>query len=230
MDHRRIFIKPLPRCLLEPLFWDNYLNDHSEESGDLDGCGTRRGRALGFLKTYAALVAHESDFHIAKTKHLIPLEVRWPQWRTFVEQLLRTLNHSPATIDPRFHYGELRLGRLNKIHYLWETPLRRYVSRWNQYGSFFADNFVWLASATIIIAVVLNALQVGLDTDALKDNANFQAASYGFTVFALVMLTSVAGLVLLQFCYLFIDNLFATIKYFRTRLARDSRKIPRGAV
>ncbi|KAH6705760.1 hypothetical protein EV126DRAFT_516664 [Verticillium dahliae] len=36
------------------------------------------------------------------------------------------------------------------------------MSRWNQYGSFFGDNFGWLASLTVYITVALTAMQVGL--------------------------------------------------------------------
>lgn len=44
-------------------------------------------------------------------------------------------------IDPRFHYGDLRLNCLNKLYYLWKTPLRAYRSYWNQYGSILEGNF-----------------------------------------------------------------------------------------
>ncbi|GKT49793.1 uncharacterized protein ColSpa_09974 [Colletotrichum spaethianum] len=74
-----------------------------------------------------------------------------------MREFLGTLPINPW-IDPRFYYGELRLSRLNKIYFFWKTPLRGYKSRWNQYGSFFQDNFTWLASLTVYIAVVLTAM------------------------------------------------------------------------
>lgn len=43
-----------------------------------------------------------------------------------------------------------------------------------------------MAAVTIFIALVLAAMQVGLASDALRDNASFQLASYGFTVFAIL--------------------------------------------
>ncbi|KAF6806868.1 hypothetical protein CPLU01_15856, partial [Colletotrichum plurivorum] len=47
----RIFIKPLPRFLLEPRFWAGFLRCHAVPvcNGDLCSCGGRRKRALGFL-------------------------------------------------------------------------------------------------------------------------------------------------------------------------------------
>ncbi|KAJ6437987.1 ubiquitin-conjugating enzyme [Purpureocillium lavendulum] len=122
-----------------------------------------------------------SDFRIAQDKHLLPPEVSWPAWRIFVEQL--DTEHISTHVDPRFRYGELCLSRLNKIYALTQTPLRGYVRYWNQYGTFFHDNFAWLASASLYIVIVLTAMQVGLATESLGGNDAFQAASYGFTVF-----------------------------------------------
>ncbi|KAF6822842.1 hypothetical protein CMUS01_10930 [Colletotrichum musicola] len=185
----RMCVKPLPRFLLEPRFWWEHLRCSSLPgpfaAKQLCACGGRRERALGLLFSYAALIAYESDFHIAKANYLLPQEVQWQAWRKLVEELLSPEYIYPL-IDPRFHYGELRLSRLNKIYLLWKTPFRGYVSRWNQYGSFFQDNLAWLASSTVYIAVVLTAMQVGLATDALGKNKAFQSASYGFTVFSIL--------------------------------------------
>lgn len=219
----RIFIKPIPRFLLEPRFWEEYLrcDQGCDSTGDGEGarcaCLARRARALDFLFSYAALISHESDFRIAQKEHLLAPEVQWPAWRTFVQQLLDN-KHIYSSIDPRFHYGELRLSRLNKIYYLWKTPLQGYMSRWNQYNSFFRDNFTWLASSTVYIAVVLTAMQVGLATEALQDNATFQSASYGFTVFSILAPLICVGLVMLTFCYLFVNNCIVTVQYKKKRL------------
>ncbi|VTO83117.1 unnamed protein product, partial [Fusarium graminearum] len=186
----RIFLKPLPL----PVF-----------NGEQCSCRGRRERALGFLFSYVALMAHESDFHIAKEAHLIPEEVQWSAWRKAVREILGISPIYPA-IDPRFHYGELRLSRLNKIYFYWKTPLSGYASRWNQYGSFFHDNFALLASSTVYIAVVLTAMQVGLATEALQNNTAFQSASYGFTIFSIVGPLAATGLVMITFCYLFIAH------------------------
>ncbi|KAH6977677.1 hypothetical protein EDB80DRAFT_875572 [Ilyonectria destructans] len=56
------------------------------------------------------------------------------------------------------HAGELRLSRLNKIYEFSQTPLRGYMPRWNQYGTFFHDNFAWLASATAYIVIVRKSI------------------------------------------------------------------------
>lgn len=210
-------------------FWSHSSRKHTSmvEARRKLGTAKRAASVAGELSASSShtppLIAYESDFHIARDKRLIPTGVNWPAWRTFVEELLGLLSDEPVQIDARFRYGELRLSRLNKIHYLWVTPLRGYVSRWNQCGSLFSDNFIWMASATVLLAVVLTAMQVGLATRALENNEAFQAASYGFTVFTLVGLASAAGIVLLQFCYFSIDNLFATVRYAKKRFRGRDR-------
>ncbi|CAG7998673.1 unnamed protein product [Penicillium salamii] len=208
----RMFLKPLPRFLLDPDVWVQNLGcEQCRVSVDTEASRTAqhkckhiglRRRALRFLFSYAALVSHESDFLIAKEKHLLPIEITWSSWCTLVDQL-ETKNIFPY-VDHRFYHGELRLSRLNKIYALYQTPFHGYMARWNQYTVFFHDNFTWLASVTVYIAVVLGAMQVGLATNALKDNNAFQSASYGFTVFAICGPLIGAFSLLLLFCYVFI--------------------------
>ena len=54
-----------------------------------------------------------------------------------------------------------------------------------------------MATATVFIALVLTALQVGLATERLQENASFQQASYGFTIFAILGPICAFGLVVL---------------------------------
>ncbi|KAH6989560.1 hypothetical protein BKA56DRAFT_611817 [Ilyonectria sp. MPI-CAGE-AT-0026] len=220
----RIFLKPIPRFLLEPKFWEEYMCCKQDSKCSVDSTAAdpqechhrkRLKRALGFLFSYAALISHESDFRLAEEKHLLPPGVRWSAWRTFVEQL--DTEHIYPDIDPRFHYGELRLSRLNKLYRLWQTPLSNYMTHWNQYGSFFQDNFAWLTAATVYIVVVLTAMQVGLATGALGGNKAFQRASYGFTVFSILGPLICTVLILLIFSYFVVNNWFATRIYHHER-------------
>jgi hypothetical protein len=104
---RRIFVKPLPRYLLVPEFWRQHLGAGSHVAcPDAGGSSVAKGErsaapaadveklelyrcALGFLLSYAALVAHESDFRIAKELGLVPEEVTWVQWVGLVIDILR---------------------------------------------------------------------------------------------------------------------------------------------
>jgi hypothetical protein len=168
------------------------------------------------LFSYAALISHESDFFIAAAKHLIPAGVTWPNWRILVEQL--NTEHIYPEIDARFIYGELRLSRLNKLYILSQRPfLRGYMSRWHQYETFFQANLDLLASAVVYIAIALTAMQVGLATKTLGENDAFQSASYGFTVFSILGPLVAGVLVVLTFCYMFMNNWVATVAYQKRR-------------
>lgn len=122
-----------------------------------------------------------------------------------------------AQIDERFYYGELRLSRLNKLQYL--ASFRFYMPPWNHYGDFFHDQFAWLASTTVYIAVVLTAMQVGLATTRLADNTAFQSASYGFTIFSILAPLAATFLVLATFFYMYVSNWLATLAFRDRRLA-----------
>lgn len=233
----RIFLKPVPRFLLGRSFWAKYLTcpqlclhgneaSNGEQENDL-GCrlGLRR-LALGFLASYTALVSHESDFFIAKEKHLLPDEVEWQAWRSLVWEILGHDNIDDH-VDARFLYGELRLGRLNKIYmFSGRSLLRGYMPTWQHYGAYFQDNFNWLASATVYIAIVLTAMQVGLAT-SLEGDPVFQSASRSFTIFSILGPLIVAGLILFVFILMFIDNLAEAVRYKKKRFgelrARDNR-------
>ena len=237
----RIFLKPIPRFLLEPRFWSRRLSCEQdciclkdEAVNSREGTQECKGRrlwksGLGFLFSYAALICHESDFSIAKEKHLLPAEVQWLAWRTFVKQL--DTEHIYHRIDARFIYGELRLTRLNKIYRLSQHQfLRGYMSPWHQYGTFFQDNLAWLASGIAYMAIVLTAMQVGLATKALANTDAFQSASYRFTIFSILGPLIATGLIVLVFCYMFVNNWAATMTYqkkrFRIISARSETSSP----
>lgn len=242
----RMFLKPIPRFLLEPRFWEKYLaspepcsclgenadpqstttktqsgtantgsksdtNSVEECNGGLQMC------ALSFLFSYAALITHESDFQIAQEKRLLPDKLTWSAWMTLVKEL--DTGNIYDKIDERFKYGELRLSRLNKIYRFtrWPLLLGPYMTHWHEYGSFFQDNFTWLASTTVFIAIVLTAMQVGLAADKLKDNSSFQSASYGFTVFSILGPLIAVTLIITASLVLFIYNWVATSRFWKKR-------------
>ncbi|GME47389.1 subtilisin-like serine protease [Neofusicoccum parvum] len=223
-----MFMKPIPRFLLSPDFWRMYLTPGDSKAlvrqwskpwpqtgastAELAPC------AAGFLFSWTALISHESDFKIAHDKGLIPGEVTWWGWKELTEQLLA---HAPPTvygnINERFHYGELRLGRLNKIYRLRQLNFRGYWFRYSQSADFFEDNFTRLASVLGYIVIVLTAMQVGLGTTKLQESQLFQDASYGFTVFSIVAPLIAIALVLAVFVILVLWNVLVTKIYEKKR-------------
>ncbi|PQE14402.1 UDP-N-acetylglucosamine transferase subunit ALG13 protein [Rutstroemia sp. NJR-2017a BBW] len=231
----RIMLKPLPRFLLERQFWLRYLtcrdqcgcpiHDKQSVQSDQAECNQRQRwrAATGFLFSYAALICFESDFRIAQEKHLIPTTITWPSWRSFVQEL--DTEHIYDKVNSRFLYGELRLGRLSKIHRISQLSLRGYSQAWNQYSTFFETNFALIASVVVYVAFILGAMQTGLATGDLQDSNTFQSATSGFVLFSIFGLLSVTVLLMLLFLLIFASNLVGTFMYRKRRLRNISSHV-----
>ncbi len=235
--HDLLYLKPLPRLLLDTRFWSEVLSCECrrEDGSDADksaagvggrllqiaqatkpgstpslsssppassslrshGSGTSSRSvcdkqhlwdcALGFLFSYIALVANESDFRIAQEHGLLPAEVSWAGWRILARQVAQSPDIVARRFHQRFLYGELRLHRLRELSQLKRGSLLPVlVGRLDRSARFFQNNVRWLASLVAYIAIVLTALQTGLTTDGLSTNGIFQKFALVFTVFSLI--------------------------------------------
>ena len=206
----RIFIKPLPRFLLTH---DTWLSHLCKDEGLFKS-------ATGFLLSYAWLVCYRSDLRIAHDLGLLPPEITWEQWTTFLEDFLRHLDTSSASsINERYRFGELRLNRLNWIYRLSVYNLgfrginRGYFRGPEWYTQFLHENFGWLLAVFGYLSIVLSAMQVGLVTDKLVENTIFQDASYGFSVLSITMPVIIVGAVFLASLFQIFFNVRATRRY-----------------
>lgn len=223
----KLFLKPIPSFLLDSAFRQKYLACAYDCAcqdpftvpfrGNLDhpppSCRDElRKVAQGFLYTYACLITSETDFFIAQEKRLLPRKsdgttIEWSEWKSMARSILN--GHEPENVHPRFLRAELRLSRINTIsRFTRFPPFQSYHRGWNNYSSFYRDNLAWMAAATVFVAVVLAAMQVGLATERLQNDAHFQNASYGFTVFCILGTT----------CVLIVMVLGALLKFFITDL------------
>ncbi|KAH7029105.1 uncharacterized protein B0I36DRAFT_325052 [Microdochium trichocladiopsis] len=205
----RLYVKPLPRYLLDPTFWAEHLVcDESPRRRELAEC------ARGFLFSYCALIAYETDFHIAQANHLIPAALTWEAWQDVSSEIIR--NHCFSAINPRYWYGELRLGRLNKIYqFRLGYIFRGYtsVAGYKVYGDLLRDNFAGLATILGYVVIVLTSMQVGLGTEKLAADETFQAVSWGFTIFSMIApLIAVAAILVFAFFWI-MSNWLATTSY-----------------
>ncbi|KAL3473034.1 hypothetical protein BJX99DRAFT_249205 [Aspergillus californicus] len=227
----RIFLKPIPLYLLSKEFWGRNLvcREGCECRFNTSSAGPRqiqRSIAVGFLLTYAALLTYESDFVIAKERGLLPGSLtsndtnpttKWNEWQQLVRELLASSSSSSSFSSPpspsavykpihrRFRHGELRLGRLNAI-YILTGKGRLYMNQWPTYASFLRDQLSWLATATIYIALVLTAMQVGLATDRLRGNEVYMSAAYGASVFAILGPLVMCGALFFVLLVFFVKN------------------------
>lgn len=103
-----IFIKPIPQCLLNYQFWTRYLCQPADSNPQ--EASTNIQSVLGFLRTYALLIRHPSDFHFAITSRLVPEDVNWNQFAQFIEGFRHIKDDQ---VSPRYCFGQLRLIRLN---------------------------------------------------------------------------------------------------------------------
>ena len=118
-QHDKVYIKPVPICLLNHQFWAIYLNQSSRtkvdslaSNSDTAILNFDRSIAVGFLRSYAFLIKHQLDFILAKESHLIPDDVDWVKWSRFINYFRKVEDHNVAK---RYHYGQLRLSRLNWV-------------------------------------------------------------------------------------------------------------------
>lgn len=193
----RVFIKPLPRYLLSYTFWSEHM---SNEKSTLWGsnekeqktCTMIRMSALGFLRTYYYLIQHESDFEIARNEtRLLPSDITWTEFCAFSKDFL---NISDDDVSERYHYGELRLTRLNLYAKLIIGKFQ-YERVHGRYGAFFAGFYGPLLFIFGILSIILSAMQVELGVEALT-NAQWQSFWYVCRWFVIVALASMVLLVL----------------------------------
>jgi hypothetical protein len=202
-----IFIKPLPDFLLD---WDSW-NGHLCLEQELHEA------ACGLLLSYAWLVRHRCDLDIAREHGLLPKDIEWASWVTFLDTFLDNISLSTlGEVSERYKYGELRLSRLNAIYrlappvYSLRNLVRGYQSGSTWYAAFFERHFRWMLAVFASLSVLLSAFQVGLATETLENSGAFQRASYGFTILSIVAVAASVALVFLIWLSLFCYHLLAT--------------------
>ncbi|KAH7232188.1 uncharacterized protein BKA55DRAFT_580788 [Fusarium redolens] len=179
--HNRIFIKPLPLYLLSRPFWDYYLlSDKSPiaRSSQQDILQA----ANGLLRSYSFLVQHESDFAIATDEkvRLVPREISYTKFAQLT-RLLEGINNKD--VSPRFHFGELRLTRLNFWYKVFLLGFNYSKVDW-QYSAYMARFYAPILFIFAIFSVVLAAMQVNLAVDDSQPIA-VRNAYRGFSNFTL---------------------------------------------
>jgi hypothetical protein len=163
-----IYVKPLPLCLLNHNFWTRYLAKPPIGGGSTSDAQNSRPSdrriAVGFLRSYAFLIRHRCDYEIAKTSLLIPGDFDWMQWSRFINNF-RSLGHYEG-VAKRYHYGQIRLSRLNWAVRLLRPQMSR--SWWFYEQPYWSTMpYVQAAAAPLIflfasISLLLSSMQVML--------------------------------------------------------------------
>jgi hypothetical protein len=156
----RIFLKPLPPYLLSYAFWEYLVQPPPRQASD-DAQKARTQitqAALGYVRTYTCLIRHESDLRIAVREGLVPDNIDLDRWMAFIRDF-RYIEDDQ--VSGRYHYGELRLTRLN----FWAKPLLRqwyFRKVYWQYAEYFARWFPPLLFVFALWSLALASMQTGL--------------------------------------------------------------------
>ncbi|KAJ5745114.1 hypothetical protein N7520_010296 [Penicillium odoratum] len=209
----RIFLKPLPKYITSYAFWNTFMSDPSEYGA----AAKLRKAALGYLRTYFYLIQHESDLQIAQdpTLGLVHKEVTWPRWCQFTA---RFNDITENEVSGRYHYGEIRLTRLN---YYAPVLLRKsyYQREKYQYRAYFARIQGPLISAFAFFSIALNCMQVSLaasTSDERYSSALLFAACYWLST----LIGFMTGVLMLMMVSLFF---FKVIKEWKFAIAHRLR-------
>lgn len=203
----KIFVKPLPEYMLNYSFWDRYI------------CGSRElhRSACGILLSYVWLICSPLDLKLARQLDLLSSEITWTWWKTFVTDFLLHVDANALNqVNKRYHFGELRLGRINSIYrirFFFTHFIRGYLYGYNRYVVFFQRNFAWMLIVFVYFSLVLTAMQVGLALPQLNTNHAFQQASYGFVVFSIVAVAAIVFFVGILFVGIFLLNMILAISH-----------------
>jgi hypothetical protein len=226
-----IFIKPLPAYLLSPAAWRLHLNQKQELHAD----------AAGFLLSYIWLIRSPLDFKLAEKDNFLPSELTWSNWKTLVSQFLKSIDpDSLHQVNKRYHFGELRLGRINTIYrtnprFFFTHFVRGYLYGYNRYAVFFQRTGGLVLVLFVWFSLILSAMQVGVTVDGLMTNKGFTKASYGFVIFSIVLVAALLAFLGGIFLAIYLYNTFAAITHSkraqreRNRLTNDRKKGEKNA-
>ncbi|EAS30352.3 uncharacterized protein CIMG_05831 [Coccidioides immitis RS] len=212
-----LLVKPLPSYLLNHDFWTKHLCSSKE----------LHESASGLLVSYIWLICSPIDLKVAQDHQLLPSNLAWTWWKSFVDDVFKHINiNALDTVNKRYHFGELRLNRINSIYrvrFFFTHFIRGYLYGYNRYTVFFERNFGWILVVFVYFSLVLSAMQVAMDVPGLQDNTDFVNATYGFVIFSIVIVAFFLGLVALIFTSIFLYNMGAAISDDREKRLRREK-------
>ena len=160
--HERIFVKPIPAYFYSKAFWD-FLEDANLAVYQA---------AVGFMRSYYFLIQYEIDFDEACDKKLIPKKPggTHPTYKEFCAFILPFKEVNDDFVCRRYHYGELRLTRINHTAMLFRGKLA-YFHIYPQWGSFLAHTLAPIITVFAVFSVLLNSMQVALAAQQVGPDA-----------------------------------------------------------
>ena len=224
-----LYLKPIPQCLFNHAFWEDHLlpSTKMEYPGIPKGFNPRTSHicrtALGYLRSYSLLIRHESDYLIAQRADLIPKNIPYQAFKRYIHPF-RSIPDSD--VSPRYHFGQLRLTRLNLAVQLFRPPSSRkvlipnYHNRNRQTGDFLRRFGTPLLFFFAAFSVVLSAMQVALAALGQEAWAAFVRASWGFSIAVIILIAASAAI-----CTLGLLGFCMAQGQFALRMRRQEKKV-----
>jgi hypothetical protein len=207
-----IYIKPLPPCLTNFAFFDEFC------------CDKRYEEACGFLYSYTHLIRHESDFVIARETGLLRGEgITWPLWQAFRLEVQANLDGKWNILDRRYRYGELRLSRLNFVYALKCREIKGYHNAYTRYAPYFSRYFTGAILIFAFASVTLSAMQVAIQEPSPSLSTAFAISTFRFSIIILCAVAVIVCLMVALFIPIVVFDLSSGL-VMNKRLARDMRK------
>ena len=221
-----LYLKPIPQCLFNYAFWEDYLLPSKIECSEVSkGFHTDNSHicrtALGYLRSYSFLIRHESDYLIAQRADLIPKDISYQDFKRFILPFRAILDED---ISPRYHFGQLRLTRLDLAVQLLRPPSARgaiipyYHKRNWQTGDFLRRFGTPLLFFFAAFSVILSAMQVTLAALGQEAWAVFVRASWGFSIAVIILIAASAAI-----CALCIVGLLIAQGQFALRMRHQEK-------
>jgi hypothetical protein len=164
-----VYVKPLPAYLTSFAFWE-FLMESARGATDLDEQTRLLATCLGFLRTYACLIQHRSDFNLARRNGLLSSfeDLSFEAFIAFIASFDAVPDHE---LSSRWRYGLLQLDALNfysAIH-LRRWHLNRFESRYSTYFSRFFPVILFIFA---LLSVMLSAMQVIIAAKQISNTEN----------------------------------------------------------
>ena len=222
-----IYIKPIPQCLFNFEFWKGYLCTPQDAKVSNSASHLTRS-VLGFLRTYALLIRHPSDLHMAIEYHLVPKHIQWVPLTNFIIPFRRL---DDDEVSSRYHFGQLPLTRLNwgirifrpRSSKDWWYYHEIYWSTGAYVERFFAPLLFVFGSVTIILTAMQVLVTVPGGTIIAEARWVIAAkASWGFSV-AMILFIASLWLIFLGGIVVFLtaQGIYATVT--RKRKGKEGR-------
>ncbi|KAK4155611.1 hypothetical protein C8A00DRAFT_31560 [Chaetomidium leptoderma] len=209
--HELIFIKPIPAYFYSPAFWEYLENADGENQALYMAC-------VGFMRSYYMLIRHEIDFKEACRLGLIPKKGKgkgrlptYEEWCTFIVPFARV---GDGHVNRRYHYGELRLTRLNRAAGLLQYGLTYYHIGPLEWSAFMELTLARLITIFAVCSVVLSSMQVVLGAITMVQTPpdglwpKFVDASIWFSVIVMASVAAFLVITLLQLGNIGLQDLF----------------------